>query len=134
MKKFYVGVKGVIKDKTRGIILLHRDYKSGDYWDTPGGRIDENEVFEDTLRRELAEELPGIQNVRIGKLLGAFRLQKDIEGNTSLVLLYFLVDAVLPDPVQLSEEHESSTWITKLQEIPEGLNPQIKQILQKLLK
>lgn len=130
MKKFYVGVKGVVRDRERGIILLYR----GNYWDTPGGRIDGDEEFEDTLRRELEEELPGIKDVKVGKLLGAFRLQKDIETETSLVLLYFLVNAVLPEEVQISDEHQSFTWFSNVSDIPEeGLNPQIKSILEKLL-
>lgn len=134
MKKFYVGVKGVVRDETRGYILLHRDYKSGDYWDTPGGRMDDSEKFEDTLRRELNEELPGIQDVRVGELLGAFRLQKDIDGDTSLVLLYFKVDAKLPEEVQLSDEHESFKWFNNLEDLPsEGLNPQIAAIMKNLL-
>lgn len=133
MKKFYVGVKGVVRDKNRGIILLHRDYKSGDYWDVPGGRIDGDEDLTQALTRELDEELPGITSIKVGELLGAHRLQKDIEGDTSLVLLYFLVDATLPDPVILSEEHESYTWLKNQQDIPDNLNPEIKKILKSLL-
>jgi 8-oxo-dGTP pyrophosphatase MutT (NUDIX family) len=133
MKKFYVGIKGVVRDQTYGIILLHREYKSGDFWDTPGGRIDADEDFKATLTRELDEELPGIQNIKIGKLLGAHRVQKDIDGDISLVLLYFLVDAKLPDPVQISDEHESYTWLKKHGDLPSGLNPEIKKILEALL-
>ena len=133
-KLFNVGVKGIVRDGKRGVLLLHREYKSGDFWDTPGGRIDGDEDFKDTLLRELAEELPGITGVKVGKLLGAFRLQKDIKDDISLVLLYFLVDAQLPDPVVLSEEHESSLWVTSRADLPEGLNPEIKKILEELLR
>jgi 8-oxo-dGTP pyrophosphatase MutT (NUDIX family) len=130
MKKFYVGIKAVVRDGDKGILLLHRDYKSGDYWDTPGGRIDGAEKFEDTLRRELNEELPGINNIQIGELAGAHRVQKDIEGDTSLVLLYFLVSAILPEPVAVSDEHESYMWVKNKNEIPEGLNPVIRKIFE----
>ena len=133
MKKFYVGVKGIVRDSKRGIILLHRDYKSGDFWDTPGGRIDGDENFEQTLARELNEELPGIEVRKIGELKGAFRLPKDIEEDTSLVLLYFEVEAKLPEVVQLSDEHESFKWIKSVKEIPAGLNPQIDQIIREIL-
>jgi 8-oxo-dGTP diphosphatase len=132
-KLFNVGVKGIIQDSKRGIILLHRDYKSGDFWDMPGGRIDQDEDFKDTLLRELAEELPGITNIKIGKLLGAFRLKKDINENVSLVLLYFLVDARLPDEVKLSDEHESYVWIKSHSDVPKGLNPEVQKILEDLL-
>lgn len=134
MKKFYVGVKGIVKDPKQGIILLHRDYKSGDYWDTPGGRMDGEEDFVDTLKRELAEELPGIKVKEVGDLVAAFRLQKDIDGDTSLVLLYFLVTAELPSPVQLSDEHESHIWISNRAGIPEGVNPELRKVLDNLLR
>ena len=134
MKKFFVGVKGIVKDE-RGYLLLHRDYKSGNYWDIPGGRIDGNEDFEDTLKRELAEELPGITISALKELQGAFRLQKDIEGDTSLVLLYFLVEAKLPETIILSEEHESYLFVNSVKEVPtEGLNPEISTILHNLMK
>ncbi len=133
MKKFYVGVKGIVQDPVRGLLLLHRDYKSGDYWDIPGGRMDGDEDFADTLKRELGEELPGIEVKEVRELLGAFRLPKDIEEGTSLVLLYFRVEATLPDPIILSEEHESYAWVNGLDELPEGLNPGIEKILRQLL-
>lgn len=129
MKKFYVGVKAIIKTDQGYLILKH----SKGHYDTPGGRIDENEDFKDTLLRELSEELPGISNVKIGDLIGAFRLQKDIDGDISLVLLYFLVNARLPKPIALSEEHTNYLFIKDLAGIPEGLNPEIAGALRKLL-
>lgn len=133
MKKFYIGIKGIVNDSDRGVILLRRDYKSGDYWDTPGGRIEADESFEDTLRRELSEELPGIQVKAIKELLGSFRLHKDIDKDVSLVLLYFLVDAKLPEQVILSEEHSDYAWIKRKEDLPVGLNPKLQNILKSLL-
>lgn len=129
MKKFYVGVKGIIKTEQGYLILKH----AKGHYDTPGGRIDHNEDFKDTLQRELCEELPGITDVTLGDLLGAFRLQKDIDGDISLVLLYFMVNATLPDPIALSEEHTDYLFIKDLAGIPEGLNPEIDGVLRKLL-
>lgn len=133
MKKFYVGVKGIVRDP-RGYLLLGREYKSGDFWDTPGGRIDGDEDFEDTLRRELSEELPGIEVASIRSLQGAFRLHDDIEEDISLVLLYFLVEARLPEDVVLSEEHNSYLWVDALDKIPDGLNDSLDSILRNLLQ
>lgn len=103
-------------------------------YDIPGGRIDENEDFTDTLQRELREELPGITDVTIGDLVGAFRLQKDIDGDISLVLLYFLVNATLLDPIVLSDEHSDYLFVKDLAGMPEGLNPENGSVLKKLLQ
>lgn len=130
MKKFYVGVKGIIKEE-RGYLLLKA---AKGHWDIPGGRIDGDEDFEATLNRELSEELPGSKIDRIGGLQGAFRLPKDIEDDTSLVLIYFLVNVVLPKDVVLSDEHTDFVWINRLEDIPDDLNPEIDRILRDLTK
>lgn len=129
MKKFYVGVKGLIQTDQGYLILKH----AKGHYDTPGGRMDDDEEFEQTLRRELSEELPGITDVKIGELVGSFRLHKDIEGDISLVLLYFLVSATLPNPILLSEEHQSYQWVKTKSDIPEGLNLEIDSVINKLL-
>src|SRR5579864_8088753 len=133
MKQFYVGVKGVVRDDRRGVILLHREYKSGDFWDVPGGRIDGDEDFKDALKRELNEELPGISNVKVGNLLGAFRVHKDLDEDVGLVLLYFMVEARLPSEITLSEEHSSHVWVKSRADLPQGLNTEIEKILKGLL-
>ncbi len=129
MKKFYVGVKGIVHDN-RGYLLL-RSAKG--YWDIPGGRIDGEETIEQTLRRELSEELPSITVQSITSLQGAFRMPKDIEEDTGLVLLYYLVEAKLPEQVILSEEHENILWGADIESIPDDLNPTIDAILRTLL-
>ncbi len=133
MKTFYVGIKGIVVDERRGALLLHREYKSGDFWDTPGGRVEGDEDFIDTLRRELEEELPGATVQNIGDFLGAHRVQKNIDGDISLVLLYFSVTVVVPEPVVLSEEHDNYLWVKSRADIPDGLNPQLVKILESIL-
>jgi 8-oxo-dGTP pyrophosphatase MutT (NUDIX family) len=131
MKKFYVGVKGIIHDEERGILLL-RDPR---IVDVPGGRIDDDENFEQTLRREISEELPGAEVTSVGELLGVYRVPKDIKEDISLVLLFFKVNAVVPEPVALSEEHTDYIWVKSVEDIPEtGLNDEIKRIVKEILK
>lgn len=129
MKKFYVGVKAVIQDE-RGVLLIKH---AEGHWDEPGGRMDYHEDFADTLAREISEELPGATLKSVGKLQGAFRLQKDIDGDISLVLVYFLVSVALPEKIRLSSEHEEYLWVKAKADIPEGVNPQMKKILGNLL-
>jgi len=103
-------------------------------WESPGGRIDGDENFEQTLRRELVEELPGIEVKSIGELQGTHRLQGDIEHDTGLVLLYYLVGAALPVEVVMSDEHESYIWVNSLEDLPRtGLNSENRRILQELM-
>ncbi len=64
MKKFYVGVKAIIHDEKRGFLLLK--HNEGHY-DIPGGRIDGSDDFEQTIRRELAEEVPGTELKEVKK-------------------------------------------------------------------
>jgi 8-oxo-dGTP pyrophosphatase MutT (NUDIX family) len=131
MKKFYVGVKALIKEERGFLLLKHNE----GHWDIPGGRIDGNEDFADTIRRELSEEVPGTDLISVGELQGTFRLPKDIDGDISLVLLYFLVEGKVPQDLVLGDEHESFLWVKTELDIPsEGLNPQIDKILRKLLK
>lgn len=113
MKTFYVGVKGVIVQDGK-VLLLHTNThheNRGERWEMPGGRIDENETIQQTLERELKEELPNIQNIKIGELLSAFRLLKNTHGDKSLVLIFYLVSADFAgNEPQLSEEHLEYQW------------------------
>ena len=132
MKKFFVGVKGIIRDE-RGVLLLKRDLKDQNFYDIPGGRIDDTELFEDTLRRELSEELPGTKLVKINKLAGTTRVMRDIAENTGLVLIYFLVEAELPEKIVLSEEHSSYVWVKTVEDIPDAVNEEVKRIITEIL-
>lgn len=113
MKTFYVGVKGVIVRDGKVLLLrTNANHENrGDRWEMPGGRIDGDEIIEQTLRRELKEELPNIQNVQIGKILSANRIVKDIQGEISLVLVFYRVNAEFDggEP-KLSEEHLEFQW------------------------
>lgn len=133
-KRFYVGIKGVVIDPDRGVLLLRKDFKSGEKWGVPGGRVDGVESFEVTLRRELAEELPGIVIHSIGDVLGARRLTIDIADDTSLALIYYAVRASLPKEVILSDEHFDYCFISSIEDAPEGLNAEEQQFIAYFLK
>lgn len=108
MKTFFVGVKGVvIKD---GKVLILKKGAGRDFWEVPGGRIDDDESLHETLTRELKEEVPNIQNIEVEEVLDACRVHKDIEGGVSLTLIFFKVQADFNGDPQLSEEHEEWRW------------------------
>ena len=55
---FQIGIKAIIRNAENQILLL----KNKDYWDIPGGRIDQSEDIETTLLRELNEEI-GVNHI-----------------------------------------------------------------------
>ena len=111
MKRFNVGIKGVIVREDGAVLLLKKNKADGAFWEAPGGRIDGQETVEQTLQRELQEELPGISDIKITRLLTAFRLPFDIGEDLGLMLIYHEVSATLPEPIQLSDEHSDYIWV-----------------------
>ena len=130
MKKFFVGIKGFIKEE-RGVLLIR--HNEG-HWDIPGGRMDGDETFEDTLRREISEEVPGAALTAVKELQDATRLHKDIKPDTSLVLIYFLVDAKVPQELEIGDEHADFLWVKDKKDIPkDDIHPKMVSILEGLL-
>ena len=111
MKKFFVGVKAVIRDSQGRVLLVRRAAR--DVWECPGGRIDDAEQPEQTLLRELQEELPEVSKLQIGSQIGFYRLGVDIEPGVDVLLTFYKVQASLSDPVLLSEEHSAYGWFTQ---------------------
>ena len=112
MKKFYVGIKGVIVADDK-ILVLRSNKAQGrrDIWEMPGGRINENENIEQALRRELSEELPNVKAIEVHEILHAYRLPHDIDGENSLVLIYYRVTADFEgDAPTISDEHIDWQW------------------------
>ena len=108
MKEFQVGVKGVIVVDGRVLLLKRQNRWSGIFWELPGGRIEGEEAIEETLQRELREEVPSIAQATIGELLHAARVPTK-DDSVGLILLYYRVLAAL-DAVVLSDEHIGYTW------------------------
>jgi 8-oxo-dGTP pyrophosphatase MutT (NUDIX family) len=111
MKTFYVGIKGVIVNDDK--VLIVKGTAERDFWEVPGGRIDGDETIEQALHRELREELPNIKSIVLHKILDAYRVPKDIDGDTSLVLVFYKVSADFDGEPQVSEEHSESKWASK---------------------
>jgi len=103
-----------------------QQYKDGDFWTTPGGRCDEGEKIEDTLRREVYEEI-GIENFEIKKNFGIVSGAK--EGDLVHV---FLCESSEEEKLMEPEKFKEWKWFNK-NEIPENfLNSHIKDIIEKI--
>lgn len=110
LQTYFVGVKGVVVDDDR-ILLLK---KSGEraFWDVPGGRINRDEKVAETLERELREELPSITKIKQGSLLAAHVLDRMIADDVGLTLLFYKVEAEFDGEITLSSEHTEARWMT----------------------
>jgi ADP-ribose pyrophosphatase YjhB (NUDIX family) len=109
MQVFNIGIKGVIVKDDRVLILKSTD----GYWEVPGGRMEEGEEIKDTLRRELAEELPNIAGIQIHEAIAAFKIQKQYIPGMSLMLIFFRVSANFEGDIVISDEHNGHRWATK---------------------
>lgn len=117
VKTFYVGIKGVIVNDGKLLLLrANKALERRDIWEMPGGRIDDDETITEALTRELKEEVPNIQNIDIHEILHAHRLHWNIDGDKSLVLIFYRVSAMFADnEPQLSNEHVDWQWADKEQ-------------------
>ena len=110
LKTFHIGIKAVIVADDMVLLLQRQDRWNGLSWECPGGRMEDNANIEQTLRRELDEELPGIAQVTVGPLLHAGQTTQDWAG-IGLMLLFYRVQATIP-VVTVSDEHLAHTWAT----------------------
>ena len=86
---FQIGIKVIIRNDKNQILLL----KNKDYWDIPGGRMDQGEDIETTLLRELNEEI-GVNHIAQKQLWDVVKSVKQLPyGNmmTSLMLIVYCV-------------------------------------------
>ena len=110
-KLFNVGIKSIIMRDDK--VLIVKNAKG--FWEVPGGRMDGDETIEQTLERELKEELPNVAQIKVHGIVGAVRVHKDIKENVSLVLIFYRVSADFDGQPTLSHEHTEYKWATKEQ-------------------
>ena len=112
MKEFNVGIKAVVEKDGKFLVV----YNPRGFWDWPGGRIDDDESIEETLIREISEELPSSRDVKIGSIVAAYRKQKfTVENPMALVLIMYRVELNFEneDNIAISGEHHEYRWVTK---------------------
>lgn len=110
-KLFHVGVKGMLKRDDAVLVLEANSQHRGPYWDFPGGRIQQEENLHDALMREVAEEVPSLSNIKVGRLVHAARLPFPVD-NAGLTVIFFEISADFTD-ISLSDEHVGFRWVSK---------------------
>ena len=100
-------VAAVIKKENFYLIAQrNRNKHLGLQWEFPGGKVENNESFQDALMREILEEL----NITIEvKKKIAKKLYKDEKINISL---HYYICHIQNGNIRLNE-HENSKWLTK---------------------
>ncbi len=130
MKSFYVGIKAIIEHDNK-FLLLKKSLKDSSleyYWDVPGGKIENDEDIEETLKRELEEEIDYHGQFQVGKLLDVYKLPFSVENNHGLFLVFYKVIAQV-NAINLSSEHTSYQWFTK-EELKKVMQKEEKNIIR----
>ena len=121
-EKFFIGVKALIKNGKNEILIL----KSGPlelestkrtkiFWDLPGGKIRKGEQVEETLRREIVEEL-GIDGskLQILDIFDASISNIKISHGEEIPLMLITYLCKLPENennFKLTLEHSEYKWV-----------------------
>jgi 8-oxo-dGTP diphosphatase len=113
---YHLGIKGLIRDRKGKILLLQVNpaQLSGkaDYWDLPGGRVQQGDSVEETFQREIAEEIAikEIDDVRpLAMVLSNIRIPVG-EGTVGLILGIYQCTIAPGSEIRISEEHIAYDW------------------------
>ena len=104
MKRIEVVAAIIVRDHE--VFATQRGYGEWkDWWEFPGGKIEEGESPQDALKREILEELNA--DISVGELLDT------IEWNypTFHLTMHCFVCSLLSESLHLNE-HEASAWLT----------------------
>jgi ADP-ribose pyrophosphatase YjhB (NUDIX family) len=111
---FQVGIKALITDSDGRILLLQSQAKDGtERWDLPGGRMDENESFMQTLSRELIEEIGTSyegEPVFLMTVLSHASIQVG-SGHVGLILNIYRTTIPVDAEIQLNDYETGSEWV-----------------------
>ena len=100
-------VAAVIKKKNLYFIAQrNRNKHFAYYWEFPGGKVDNQETFENALKREIKEELS--INIRV---LNHIASERHKDHKIDVEVHYFLCES-LNENILLSE-HEDMEWVQK---------------------
>ena len=118
--KFHLGVKALIKNSKGEILLLKvnkeklKDFTDESYWDIPGGRIQKYSTIEETLKREVDEEI-GIKEISdirpFSMVLSKIRIPQG-DDSVGLILGAYICKISENSNIKLSDEHVEAKWFT----------------------
>ena len=119
-EKFHVGVKALILNDKNEILILKANpeemrQNQPTHWDLPGGRVKGNDSLEETLRKEVQEEL-GIDNIdmleHFDTGISNLRIPLDNETVSLLLIVYKCKIHDNSSHLKLSLEHLEYKWVS----------------------
>lgn len=115
---FHLGIKALLRNDEGEILLLQVNPKTmqgKDYWDLPGGRVQQGQNVLETLEREVEEET-GITDLRnpqeIGMVLANIRIPLPDDQSAGLILNIYTCDMPAGAAITLSDEHTAQCWVS----------------------
>ncbi|MBO7764656.1 MAG: (deoxy)nucleoside triphosphate pyrophosphohydrolase [Bacteroidales bacterium] len=104
MKRIEVVAAIIVRDHE--VFATQRGYGEWkDWWEFPGGKIEEGESPQDALKREISEELNA--DISVGELLDTI----EWDYPTFHLTMHCFVCSLLSESLYLNE-HEASAWLT----------------------
>ena len=124
-----IGAHIIISNDKGEILLGKRNKKFGfGEWELPGGHVEFQEPFENSLERECREEL-GIK-VKVGKLVS---IAPNIKYGNHYIIFTFVADSYSGEPERKApEEHSEIKWFN-LKSLPKELFVSTKYALDDYL-
>jgi len=113
--RFNAGIAAVIWSASTSQYLLLRRSEEKDFgpgvWECVTGRVEQGEGFEDSLDREVREEL-GI-DVQVDTILGTTHFFRGTPTpENELLGVVYLCSLDQPDSISISSEHSEYCWLT----------------------
>lgn len=114
---FHLGIKALIRNKKGQILVLSTNLATfagpiEPHWDLPGGRIHKGENIEQTLAREVEEEI-GVTNIKIIRLLDASISKLRITKKDLGLILFTYLCSINNQEIKLTDdEHTEFKWVS----------------------
>ena len=118
-KHFQLGIKGLIENEKGDVLLLKKSkeetvtFGHPIHWDLPGGRVEEGYTVEQTLVKELEEEIGITKFENKGFYYGVVSNVEIISNNCGLILFIFKCRIDSTVTLQLNGEHSDAEWFSK---------------------
>ena len=97
-------------------------------WETPGGKIDKGETFDEALIREIQEET-GL-SVVFDSVAGAVDIDIHTKPDFKVAVLYMKAHTD-SDEINISDEHQDHQWLA-ITEFPRNITPALQKFLRNI--